>query len=269
MPAEARGEGLEAYLVAWQRGGGARREVISVLSQREWADWGPGLIASGQEGRRLVAAALGAWAGEAEEALAVLRQLAGDPDRRTRELAAQAAGAWLARAFEEVYPILGMWRGDPQAWVRRAVPLAVAAGARPEHLEWADPLLRLLEPLLSDRAPEVKTALGPRVLAHHLSSLYPEDTFEHLAYWSTSYDEQVLWHVAWALSGPAAARRARRALILLRKLALDERRYVRGAVASAVRQLGKLAPDPVLAELKGWLGDETRAPVARAALRGL
>jgi len=260
---------LATYLAAWQRGGESRRAVVAALSRERWEAWGPGLLAQGREGRRLAAAVLGEWDGEPELALAQLRGLAGDPDRRTRELAAQAAGAWLARAFADTYPILGMWRGDPQPWVRRAVPLAVAAGARPEHLEWADPLLRLLEPLLSDRAPEVKTTLGPRVLARHLSSLYPEDTFEQLAYWSTSYDEQVLWHVAWALSGPAAARRARRALILLRKLALDERRYVRGAVASAVRQLGRLAPDPVLAELKAWLGDERRAPVARAALRGL
>jgi len=133
-------------------------------------------------------------------------------------------------------------------------------------LDWAAPLLELLEPLLVDRTPEVRTALGPRVLARELFSVYPDDTFEYLVHWSTSHDPQVLWHVAMGLSGPPAARRVRRSLILLRRLALDERRYVLGAVAAALRRLGSLAPDPVLSELRRWLSDEDRAPVARAVL---
>jgi len=123
-----------------------------------------------------------------------------------------------------------------EPWVRRAVPIATATCAHPQRLDWAAPLLELIEPLLSDRPPEVKGILGPRVLAHKLA---------------------------------VAGRCTRKALILLRKLALDERRYVRGAVAAALRRLGKIAPDPVLTELKRWLADEDRAPIARNALSSL
>ena len=256
---------LEPVLAAWHRGGEARRRLVERLAPQALR-WGEALAAGPEEARRLAAALLGAWDGDPEPALELLRGLASDPDSRTRELAARGMGELLARRFEGVFPLLGAWRSDPTPQVRRAVVLAVGAGARPERLDWAAPLLELLEPLLSDRAPEVRSALGPRVLARDLFSVYPDDTFEYLAHWSTSYDEQVLWHVAMGLSGPPAAQRVRRSLILLRRLALDERRYVQGAVAAALRRLGKLAPDPVLSELKRWLSDEDRAPLARAVL---
>lgn len=256
---------LEPVLAAWHRGGETRRRLIKLLAPQA-IRWGERLIAGPEESRRLAAALLGAWPGAPEPALELLHALAADPDGRTRELAARAAGELLARRFPEVYPTLGAWRTDPEPGVRRAVALAVGTGARPERLDWAAPLLELLEPLLTDRTPEVRAALGPRVLARELFSVYPDDTFEYLAHWSTSHDPQVLWHVAMGLSGPPAAQRVRRSLILLRRLALDERRYVLGAVAAALRRLGSLAPDPVLSELKRWLSDEGRAPVARAVL---
>lgn len=259
---------LQPVLSSWHRGGEVRRRLISQLAP-EAVRWAKELAPGPPEARRLAAAALGAWQGDPLPALELLLPLAADPDARTRDLAARAAGALLGRRFEEVYPVLGAWRADPEPEVRRAVPLAAAACARPDRLDWAAPLLELLEPLLSDRAPEVRAVLGPRVLAHDLFSTYPDDTFEYLAHWSTSHDEQVLWHVALGLSGPASAQRVRRALILLRRLALDERRYVAGAVAAALRRLGKLAPDPVLSELKRWLSDEDRAHLARAVLAKL
>jgi len=256
---------LTPALAAWHRGGEARRRLVERLAPQALR-WGEVLAAGPEEARRLAATLLGAWEGDPEPALELLRRLAADPDGRTRELAARAVGGLLAQRFAETFPVLGTWRGDPSPAVRRAVVLAVGAGARAERLDWAAPLLELLAPLLSDRAPEVRAVLGPRVLAHDLFSTYPDDTFEYLAHWSTSYDQQVLWHVAMALSGPPAAQRVRRSLILLRRLALDERRYVLGAVAAALRRLGKLAPDPVLSELKRWLSDEDRAPVARSVL---
>ena len=260
---------LELLVSAWQRGGEARKRAVLALARGKPEKWAEGLTGSIPEARRLAAAALGASERSPELILDLLHVLAADPDPHTRNLAARAAGQQLARRFPEVYPVLGTWRGDPEPWVRRAVPIAAATCAHPQHLDWAVPLLKLIEPLLSDRTPEVKGILGPRVLAHELAVAYPDDTFEYLTFWSTSHDEQVLWHVAMALSGPLAGRRPRKALILLRKLALDERRYVRGAVAAALRRLGKIAPDPVLAELKRWLADEDRAPIARAALRSL
>jgi hypothetical protein len=259
---------LAPVLSAWRRGGESRHRLLRALAPQavRWAK----LLATGdKEARRLAAALLGTWEGKPDEALELLHALSGDGDRRTRELAARAVGALLFRDFSGVYPVLGAWRGEEDPAVRRAVVVAAGVCARPERFDWAAPLLRLLEPLLPDRAPEVKDVLGPRVLAHELFTAYPDDVFEYLSQWSTSYNEQVLWHVALALSGPPAARRVRRSLIILRKLALDRRHYVLGAVTASLKRLGKLAPDSVLSELKRWLTDEDRAPVARAVLRSL
>jgi len=265
-----RAKDLGALVTTWQRGGEPRRRLVAALAKDGALGWAERLLTGSHEARRLAAAVLGESEGNLEGATELLWGLVADPDHRTRDIAAQAMGRLLSRQFAQVYPILGAWRTDPDPLVRRAVPLAAAAGAEPERLDWAAPLLELISPLLSDRAPEVRPVLGPGVLAHRFFSLYPDDTFEYLAHWSTSHDEQVLWHVAMALSGPtAAARFARKSLILLRKLSLDERRYVRGAVTAALKRLGALAPDPVLSELKRWLTDEARAPIARAALGAL
>lgn len=261
--------GLEPLVSAWRQGGEARRRAVLALAREGLESWAGSLAEGTLETRRLMATALGECEGDLERILELLHALSADPDPHTRNLAARAAGQQLARRFAEAYPVLGAWRGDPEPWVRRAVPIAAATCARPERLDWAAPLLELIEPLLFDRSPELKGILGPRVLARELATAYPDDTFEYLTFWSTSYDEQVLWHVAMALSGPLAGRYPRKALIILRRLALDPRRYVRGAVAAALRRLGKLAPDPVLSELKRWLADEDRAAIARAALRAL
>jgi len=59
---------------------------------------------------------------------------------------------------------------------------------------------------------------------------------------------------------------ARRALIVLRRVALDERRYVRGAVARALVRLAVTCPDAVAGELRRWLEDPERGSIAREAL---
>jgi len=137
------------------------------------------------------------------------------------------------------------------------------------RLERAEPLLKLLEPLLADRAPEVRRSLGPVAIGGGLLRYYPEMTFEYLVKWSTANDEQVLWNVAMSFSGPGAVPLVKKALIVLRRLSLDERRYVWRAVASAMWKLGRKRPEIVRPELARWLEDERRVRVARAALKYL
>jgi hypothetical protein len=103
----------------------------------------------------------------------------------------------------------------------------------------------------------------------HLLQEYPIQTFEYLVNWSTSNDAQTLWNVAMAFSTPAAAPIAKKALIVLRKLSLDERRLVWRAVASAMWKLGRRRPDVIRPELSRWLEDERRVDVAREAVRHL
>jgi hypothetical protein len=72
-----------------------------------------------------------------------------------------------------------------------------------------------------------------------------------------------------AFACPSAAPIAKRALIVLRKLALDERRMVWRAAAAALWQLGRRRPDVVRPELERWLEDDVRGKVAREALKYL
>jgi hypothetical protein len=61
----------------------------------------------------------------------------------------------------------------------------------------------------------------------------------------------------------------KKALIILRKLSLDERRYVWRAVSSAMWKLGRKKPEIVRPELSRWLEDERRVTVAREAMKHL
>ncbi|GAB4309617.1 MAG: hypothetical protein Kow0097_10780 [Candidatus Bipolaricaulota bacterium] len=253
----------EQAVAAWRQGGAARNRVLVRLSQEDALDWAARLLTGPVDGRRLAAALLGR-SSRPEDALGLLHRLAADGDRYTREAAVQAGGDLLIRHFDAVYPILGAWRTDPNPLVRRAVALIAGVAADPVRLDRVDPLLRLLGPLLADRAVEVRTGVAA-ALVHAFFPAYPDDVFEQLTYWSASHDEQVLWHVATALGG-APPELARRCLIVLRRVALSERRYVRAAVARTLARLAAASPDAVGAELRRWLGDEERLPIAREAL---
>lgn len=250
-------------LEAWRRGGASRERLLVKLSQDDVSAWVQQLLPGPPEARRLAASLLSRSPHHAD-ALPQLRSLAADDDRYTREAAAHSTGELLKRHFDEVYPILGTWRTEPSTFVRRATVLAAGVAADPVRLDLAEPLLRLLDPLLRDRSPEVRTALEG-VLGRAFLTAYPDDLFQQLTAWSASHEEGVLQHVAQAL-GKAPPALIRKALIVLRHLALDERKPVRGAVVRALAELARSAPEPVLAELRRWLPDEDRAPVARAAL---
>jgi len=198
--------------------------------------------------------------------ISLLEQLLDDEDWAVRDTAATMAGRLLRKDFDGMIDAVRSWRESPSAAVRRACVVAAGRAAHPRHIEWAEPLLKLLEPLLDDRDPLLRRALGPSTLGGSLLDCYPTLAFEYLTQWSTSNDPQILWNVAMAFSAPPAATMARKALIILRKLSLDERRYVWRAVASALWKLGRKCPEIVRPELARWLEDERRTDVAREAL---
>lgn len=202
-------------------------------------------------------------------AASLLETLFEDDDWTVRDAAAAVAGTLLRKDFRSMLDRAREWSESSSAAVRRAAVIAASRAAHPHHLERAEPLLKLLQPLLEDRDPLLRRALGPSALGASLLRQYPRITFEYLTQWSTSNDPQVLWNVIMALSSPAAAIMAKKALIILRKLSLDERRFVWRAVASAVWKLGRKCPDIVRPELARWLEDERRTDVAREALKHL
>jgi hypothetical protein len=246
----------------------AARRIVATASQdgallartAEWAQRPEALA------RRLASIlCVHAYADAPDLTLDLLFGLVSDEEASVREVAAESAGRLLDAEFPHVLARVERWRDDPSSRVRHAVLVAVAGAARRERAERADPLLRLIAPLLTDRDPLVRRSLGPSAVAALLQH-YPSLAFEHLVQWSTSNDEQVLWNVAMAFTSSAAAELAKKALIVLRKLSLDERRYVWRAVATAMWKLGRKRPDVVRPELARWLLDEERVAVARAAL---
>jgi hypothetical protein len=199
----------------------------------------------------------------------LLQRLADDADWTVRDAAAETCGRLLRDDFTRMVESLRSWREHPSVNVRRAVVIAVTRAAHHDRLERAEPLLKLIEPLLADEDATIRRNLGPSALGGSLLRSYPTNAFEYLVMWSTSNEPSVLWNVAMALSAPPAAPIAKKALIVLRRLSLDERRSVWRAVSSAMWKLGRRCPEIVRPELMRWLEDERRVEVARAALRHL
>ncbi len=206
---------------------------------------------------------------DAKPTLKLLQRLADDADWTVRDAAAETCGRLLRDDFPRMLEALYGWREHPSVNVRRAVVIAAGRAARPDRLERAEPLLKLVEPLLADEDATIRRNLGPSILGRSLLRHYPMDTFEYLVKWSTSNEPGVLWNVAMSFSAPPAAEIARKALIVLRKLSLDERRIVWRAVSSAMWKLGRRCPEIVRPELMRWLEDERRRDVAREALKHL
>ncbi len=254
-------------LELWSVGGPRSRALIHILAHDGALRWADSLAASGPRGARASAAVLAEARGEPEAIGSRLRALALHSDRKARDGAAEAMGQQLVARLSDVLPIVKSWTSAPEESVRRAAVQATAVPAATGNIGWSDPLLGVLAPLLADRASQISGTLGPGVLARVYLESFPEDTVEHLAHWSTSHDDQVLWNVAMAFSGPAAGKVAGKAMIILRRLALDERPYVRTAIAASLGSLVTHAPHVSVPKLQRWLAEEERAPLARAALR--
>ncbi len=257
----------DAVLELWSSGGTTSGRLARALAREGALRWADSLAASGPRGARLAAAVLAQADASPEHISARLRELAVHSAYRVRDGAAQALGQQLLDRFADFLPIVESWASAPEVSVRRAAVQATAVPAATGNIGWSDPLLEALAPLLADRTPQVSRALGPGVLAEVYLEALPDDTVEHLAHWSTSHDEQVLWNVALAFSGSAGGKVAAKALIVLRRLALDERPYVRAAVSAALGGLVMHAPHVSVPKLQRWLAEEERAPLARAALR--
>ncbi len=204
-----------------------------------------------------------------KKAIDLLPQLIESDDWTVRDAACEVAGKLLREDFSRTIGVFEAWRSHGSVNVYRAIEIAAIRAADSTHLERAEPLLKLLEPLMSESEPLVRRNLGPAAIGAHLLAHYPTLTFEYLVKWSTSNDAQTLWNVAMALSAPPAVPITKKALIVLRKLSLDERRFVWRAVASAMWKLGRKRPDIIRPELARWLEDERRVNVAREAIKHL
>jgi hypothetical protein len=197
-----------------------------------------------------------------------LEKLADDEHWLVREDAHSAWGRLLGRHFKKIKPILQGWTESPSANLRRCVVIAVRKAGNLKKDELAVPLISLLEPLLPDRTPYVRKNLGPFAIGDGLLRCYPTVTLKYLRKWAGRKDAGTRWNVAMAFASYGGNKQWREGTALLRELAIDERRYVWRAVASAMLYLARRQPQ-VHAMLNNWLIDPRRAKAAETALKYL
>jgi 3-methyladenine DNA glycosylase AlkC len=116
----------------------------------------------------------------------------------------------------------------------------------------AEPLVSLVEPLLSDKTPYVRKNLGSFAIGDGLLRCYPSTAMKYLHKWAERKDEGTLWNVAMAFASYGGKKNWQEGVKILSALATDERRYVWRAVASAMLYLARRQPK-VHDMLKNWL----------------
>lgn len=131
------------------------------------------------------------------------------------------------------------WVSDASENVRRAACLGclIRKGRKLEAPLWP-PILDRLAILMGDRSVYVRKCCGPFVVGI-LGWTYPETVLPWLKQMADSADEQVRWNVASAFTQTLGRRFPDEAIGILRKLAADERKLVRGAVRAALRNVVK------------------------------
>jgi len=201
-----------------------------------------------------------------EEVKKLLLTLGNDANWEVREAASDAFASVLLKNFDKAYPQFQEWVKHNSENIRRAVALAAKKVAKSRKPEFGEPLLHLIEPLLSDKSVYVRKNLGPFAIGDGFLRAYPKLTMQYVKKWSHSQDDQVLWNVAMVFSAAEGVKHCDEALPILTQLAADKRRCVWRAVASALKNLGRRKPEKVKPELRRWLLDEKRRKVAETAL---
>jgi 3-methyladenine DNA glycosylase AlkC len=246
----------------------AARLIVAHLTNRssQLQDWTKALLAHDQPNVRDIGVMIlpDLYPHQRKFVAAQLLRFADDNWWVTRETAGNAAGRVLNCHFVEFYPMLKRWTQHLSENVRRAVAIATMKSfdrKRPQP-ERAEPLLKLHDVLIADRAEYVRVNLGPFALGAMILPHYPQATLKRLRQWARLKDEAARWNVAMVWTAAGARKYAETGVELLTQLATDERRFVWRAVASAMIKLARARPNvccPVVAE---WASDPKRAHVA-------
>ena len=208
------------------------------------------------------------WENNRNKPEEMLMNLADDEHWLVREDAHAVWSELLKSHFEQIYPVLQKMSTHSSANLRRCVAIAARSAGNLKKEEWAEPLIHLIEPLLSCKTAYVRKNLGPYALGDGLLRCYPDFTLDYLRTWATNPDEGTLWNVAMAFASYGGNKKWREGMEILEKLAADERRYVWRSVSSAVVYLGRRHPE-VKDTLNRWLKDSERSKVAETALKYL
>ncbi|QIG50481.1 hypothetical protein G5V57_23775 [Nordella sp. HKS 07] len=144
------------------------------------------------------------------------------------------------------------WVTDTSEYVRRAACLGclIRKGRKLDASLWP-PILDRLAILMGDRSAYVRKCCGPFVVGI-LGWTYPDVILPWLKTMAARSDEQVRWNVASAFTQTLGRRFPDEAITLLRQLAADDRKLVRGAVRAALRNVAK-AKTPASTEAEAIL----------------
>ena len=208
------------------------------------------------------------WKKDKNRAEQILTTLADDKHWLVREDAHAIWSELLKKHFQQVFPILQTWTTHSSANLRRCVAIAARSAGNLRKEEWAEPLVHLLEPLLSDKTAYVRKNLGPYAIGDGLLRCYPDFTLKHLRRWAYKRDEGTRWNAAMAFASYGGNKNWREGVKILTELATDKRRYVWRSVASALLYLARRHPE-VQDTLEAWLKDSKRAKVAETVLKYL
>nr|MDO8097686.1 hypothetical protein [Candidatus Njordarchaeota archaeon] len=198
----------------------------------------------------------------------ILESLADDEHWLVREYAHGVWGELLKKHFQQVFPLLRSWSSHSSANLRRCVAIAVRDAGNLRKEEWVEPLIQLLEPLLSDKTTYVRKNLGPYAIGDGLLRCYPDFTLKHLRRWACRKDEGTRWNVAMAFASYGGNRNWQEGLEVLAMLASDKRRYVWRSVASALLYLARRHPE-IRNTLKTWMKNPERVKVVDTVLKYL
>ena len=240
---------------------------------RDLHAWTKALLSQGQPTFRVVGLALlpDVYPHQKKFATAQLLRFADDDNWITREWAGSAAGSVLNDHFHEFYPVMERWTQHKSENVRRAVAIATMQSFDRKHPqpERAEPLLKLHDALIADRAEYVRVNLGPFALGAMILPHYPQATLKRLRQWARLKDEAARWNVAMVWTAAGARKYAETGVELLTQLAVDERRFVWRAVASAMIKLARARPDVCCPVITQWASDPKRAHVAEVVYKYL
>jgi hypothetical protein len=205
------------------------------------------------------------WKDHRKDVERLTLNLARDEEREVRLYAASTMARIVRSNFRAYFRYMRAWSRHADPSVRRQVIIATVAVADAEHPEWARPLLDLLEPHLTDRDPYIRRNLGPFALGQGLLRVYPEETLARFEKWLGAENEIVRWNLGMAFTTPILPVDMNRSLGILRELASDERRFVWGASAQALKNMVVRDPKRIRPVLRRWMEEpQLRVAVSTA-----
>jgi 3-methyladenine DNA glycosylase AlkD len=181
----------------------------------------------------------------AQDVHSILCKLADSPNWEVREWVASACGVLVEHHFHTFFQRMVEWSESPTENHRRAVVLAIMYAGKCRDLEYIDPFLDTLEPLLSDMSRYVRDNLGPFAIGSALIKYYPVQVLERLKDWVKDENEQVRWNIAMIFSAAEGAKHAKEAEVILEILKSDQRPYVKRAVNKALKVISKNNKEPI------------------------